>query len=454
MDLRQFLSEHAISDEIGGHGRYVRFEKGEIDLVVSYFADFDKKVQGLAKIVAGQSGGFVILRRGWGSAAPPQLRPDEAVYTSNLRTPSYHPSHADAGLVFHKTTSGKTIKVRPLPPRASELHRTKWHPDGNVEHLHFHRRKAKYVLPPGSHGKRLDVPDPERILRADRVFFVIEGSLKTDAIRSTGEAAFGVPSVTLWDAPELGDFIRAMNLREKQVVIVPDADWCNNPLVIAQAMLCFVYLLDRGVGRALVAAPPWVGAALDQNGDQRECECSPGTTITSDGYCPSCGRFYKGVDDYLRAGGKLDDLAVLEREPVDPMSVWKALNPYCHHIKAWMRSSRALEILPLFAEKNGELFKSISMFAKILGRSRDTARKAIEDLARAGTIEVEGSLDADFQYEDPNDGSLHDYDWDERPRIRIAPEFRVIENPVALRERPAIKNPNSEVRHLVESRAC
>jgi hypothetical protein len=291
--LDAFLEKRAISPEVGGGGRYVRYEQG--DDISSHFAGFNKKVLRLAETVAGQSGGFIINRRGWGSPSPPQLRPDDPVYTSNLKTLSYHPSDPNTKPILHKTEKREWLRVRPLPAGARERHLAKWHPDGNVEHLHSHRRAAKYVLPPGPHGKRLDVPDTERIRRAETVFFVIEGSLKTDAIRSQGEAAFGVPSVTLWDAPELDAFIGAMDLKSKTlVVIVPDADWCNNPLVVTQAILAREHLRRWGV-RAIVAAPPWRRAALDEDGRQKECKCNVAKsgdgsgTVTSSPSGISCG---------------------------------------------------------------------------------------------------------------------------------------------------------------------
>jgi hypothetical protein len=411
--LDEFLAEHAISEEIGGHGRYVRFEKGEIDFVASHYEGFDAETKRLAKVVAGQLGGFVIVRQGFGSKVPPQLRPDEAVYTSNLRKPSYHPSRPNAWPIKHKKTT-----VWPLRGKQLERHLAKWHDGMNVEGLHFHRRAAKYVLPPGAHGKRLDVPLPDRVRDAERVFFVIEGSLKTDAILSKGEAAFGVPSVTLWDAPELDDFLRVMNLRAKEVVIVPDADWVTNALVVMQAIMCRTYLRERGV-HAIVAAPPLSARAVIQD--------------------PVFGPL-KGVDDFLRAGYPLNEMEVLEREPCDYPTAYRALKDSSRYWNAVHRNLEALSRLSLHATGSGELIYSIKAFAKIMGsRSRNPARKAIVDLYEAGVVDVvKGSLDADFQYEG------HDYDWDDPPTVTIKPEFRATERFVSLaarngeRSRPTI----------------
>jgi hypothetical protein len=350
------------------------------------------------------------------------------VYTSNLRTPSYHPSRANARPAF--TDKGKL--VLPLRGWQLERHLAKHHPEGNEEALHFHRRAAKYVLPPGSYGKRLDVPMPQRVLDAERVFFVIEGSLKTDAVLSQGEAAFGVPSVTLWDAPELTEFIRVMRLAEKEVVIVPDADWFTNEMVVMQAMLCRTYLRDRGVN-AIVAAPP----------------LQAGAVMVDSVFGP-----LKGVDDYLRAGYSLDSMTVLEREPCDRAVAWKAMREHVTHAGALRRDVRAVTTLPLYATGDGQLVKSIKGFAQILSCDRKTARKAIVDLYAAGVIDIEGSLDADFQYEDPLEKTWHDYDWREQPRITFASEFRATERLRRLRERPTILTSSNTEMTIVEQAAC
>ena len=405
MNLEKFLTEHAIALDVGGSDRYVRFEHGDVDFVRSFFEEFDTSTQRLGATVADQSGGFIIVRRGWRRHVPPQLRPDVPVFTSNLRRPSYHPSKLDAKPWFTK----KGQRVLPLRGGQLERHVAKWHADGRrPQGLHFHRRAAKYVLPPGAHGKRLDVPMPQRVLEAEIVFFVIEGSPKTDAILSTGAAAFGVPSVTLWDAPELDEFIDAMRLRDKPVVIVPDADWISNPLVVTQAMLCRTYLRDRGV-YAVVAAPPLANGAVVQ----------------------------KGVDDFLVAGGVLDDLSILEREPCGYGLAMYAVTRLYHHAKQ-ARAFRAIQTLPLYADANGQLDKSVQAFSTIIGRGdekrgpldRKSVRACIEDLRDLGVVEVEGDLAAGFQWE--ADGRPVDYDWDDRPRITFAPEFRAVDRPLRL----------------------
>jgi len=453
VELREFLRAHAISDEIGGNGRYVRFERGETEFVSSFFDGFGDKCIRLAKTVAGQSGGFIIVRRGFERDVPPQLRPDEPVYTSNKRAWSYHPSDPTKEYVWVKTRKGQWAKIYALSSAQLPRHLAKHHPTGNPEYAHLEPpHAAKYVLPPGTHGKRLDVPIPERIVRADRVFFVIEGSLKTDAILSAGQAAFGVPSVTLWDAPELLDFVAAMGLRDKQVVIVPDADWVKNPMVIAQAMLCRERLRDH-IHDVVVAAPPWADAVANDGGERRECKCA-GASVDSYGYCSNCGGFLKGVDDFLVAGGVLDQLSVLEREHCGYALAWKAVEWYSPRADQLSRNVRALTAMSLHADENGQLIKSLSMFARILQCDRETARKAIVALYRSRTIAVEGGLNAGFQRKDPQTGSLHNYEWEERPRVTIAPPYRATHRAVPLGDLPVIvKRTKIRETRLVEPRA-
>ena len=68
--------------------------------------------------------------------------------------------------------------------------------------LHTHYDEAKYLLPPGPHGKRWDTHPrctKDQFLAAERVFLHLEGVLKLDSLVSAGEVGADVPSVTLWN---------------------------------------------------------------------------------------------------------------------------------------------------------------------------------------------------------------------------------------------------------------
>jgi len=211
----------------------------------------------------------------------------------------------------------------------------------NLKTRHSHRRDKD-----GQHvADRLDIHPLalERLIVAERVYFVIEGTPKADAILSqiidarAPASVFDVPSVTLWDAPELNSvaqllhastwYLRWARRKEKQVVVVCDADWFKNDAVVRQALFCREFLRKRGV-TACVAAPPIC------DGQGIHADCVPGE---------KCKR--NGVDDFLAAGGDLDDLVVVDRE--------------------------ALFWLALYANKKHEIRGSITTLAKLLGCRKD-----------------------------------------------------------------------------------
>jgi hypothetical protein len=201
------------------------------------------------------------------------------------------------------------------------------------ERLHKHRRDKR-----GQHvADRLDVHPwaLDRLIAAERIYFGLEGTPKADAILSRIIAAgapasvFNCPSVTLWKAPELPEvvdllvasayFVRAARSMEKLAVIVCDADWHENPAVVRQALLCREYLRARNLS-ACVAAPP-----MDRNAKGK--------------------LLYKGVDDFLAAGGELDELRVIDYE--------------------------ARFSLALYADKEHKIRGSLWSLAELLGCGRD-----------------------------------------------------------------------------------
>src|SRR4051794_35011231 len=108
-------------------------------------------------------------------------------------------------------------------------------PDLNADHAHEERvpDRAKPL------AQRLDVEKAfyDRLDKSEVVYFGIEGSVKGSAMTSAGVPAFTVPSVTMWRAQELDDFVDRY-LMGKVVVIVPDNDWFANKRVVAEAFLC------------------------------------------------------------------------------------------------------------------------------------------------------------------------------------------------------------------------
>ncbi len=172
-------------------------------------------------------------------------------------------------------------------------------------HEHLSHHPARGVSP----ETRLDMhPDAAALLpTASRVFFSIEGVLKGDALLSAGEAVFNVPSVTLWDAPELAEF--AERLRGKTVYIVPDSDWSSNPQVSSQAFECRERLRSFGIDAHVAAAQPKCGRACEHEAEAEDDK--------------------NGVDDFLYDGQTADppltpdDLLVLEREKSFTFLKWE-----------------------------------------------------------------------------------------------------------------------------------
>jgi hypothetical protein len=239
MTAPHFFLEHGIAQKIANARPYIWYEKGDPErLVRRHWATSPQ----FAARIARQSSGLIIPRYPPTSLGllnvPAELRPDTTVVTSSHH--HYHGDTPEDQLVI--PTSGK-----PLPkkwthrPEHMQRHIEKVHGGVNDQTVHLDENRAKYVFPPGDGAKRLDM-HPEawtRFTTASRVFFVIEGCIKADAVLSAGEAVFSVPSVTLWRAHELHAFART--LRGKVVYIIPDADWTTNGLVITQAIFCRTY---------------------------------------------------------------------------------------------------------------------------------------------------------------------------------------------------------------------
>jgi hypothetical protein len=320
--LRRVLTEErAVSRTVAEARPYVRYEQGDPDGVV--YADGRwAKVPGNQRgpvftLAVNLTGGLIITKHPVPGAVPvlPQMRPDRPVRVhlslkgkkghlhSEMKStaraahvsgkahegedPDALHSHVEDGLAKYLLTPKPIVewdkKHAHSPGGPTENHWHFDHKDGQLTCetgvLHVHRRRGKDTrLSP---EKRLDMNPlaEEKLADARRVFFSIEGSIKADALLSRDECAFAVPSVTMWSAPELGDFARE-HLAGKEVYVVPDRDWATNPLVAMQAFLCADYLKKHGVRKAAVAA-------------------SPGPE--------------KGIDDFLAAGGTVAEMVVKDR---------------------------------------------------------------------------------------------------------------------------------------------
>ena len=275
--------------------------------------------------------------------------------------------------------------------------------DESGRHRHFRKVKDESV----NFAKRLDVnPLAVPLLEdANRVFFGIEGCLKADAILSQGEAVFSVPSVTLWDAPELADFSDRY-LVGKTVFIVPDADWNENDAVIAQAMLCRQHLRQRCGLDAWVAAPPIEqNAARDETGKLKE----------------------NGVDDFLGGGGSVDDLVVIGREMPPSFDEW--VRSQRGRSDGLIRDADVLQNLALHAsDDDGTLSKAVGTLAKIMRTYEKKVARALASLESRGAIQIEeGSL---HTRRGAWKGGYFDWslEWEEKPLILIPKHLRAVDS--------------------------
>jgi hypothetical protein len=293
-----------------------------------------------------------------------------------------------------------------------EEHVKKWHDGKDLPDKHEHSRKVKNDSE--NLARRLDMHPMavERFAKARRVFFVIEGCLKADAVLSVGEAVFSVPSVTLWDAPELKEFGERY-LRGKQVIIVPDADWHEKWQLVEQAMLCKMFLVRRGI-EAHVAAPP-----IDARGN------------------PVDG--LKGVDDFLGAGHRVDELHVIERRMPLFLTTWEDMHD--GRRDRLKRDAHVLHALALHADPQGRVHTSFRKIARVMDIPDMSVSRAIKDLAENfGAVTVEGDLSTRRDY-----FSRQERWQKEGPVIILNPELRCSElPPLPLAE---LKVPGDEVLH-------
>ena len=394
------FTKRGISPEIR-HGRpYERFWKDDPSPVQRAHATLDEHGRSFITRLAGQQHGWLIPRY-----PPPGLDLDpiypEIKWDAPVETgpPVWHahPDHSPRAPLVHplkgkispktgKPYSGK-YELRPVEQMGKHIQRGSG-PDGkkspddhagvNRQDVHCHRNFAKYTFPPSpripamrkradgtlepilrKNGKPLTVKDRSvnyakridmhpgvapRFETAERGFFGNEGCLKADAIASQGEAAISVPSVTLWDPPEL-EAVAARYLRHLQAVyIVQDADWHTNPLVLTQGFLLRTRLRGLGVN-AHIAAPPhkeWV---------------------EEHGYALG---YHKGVDDFLGAGGSLDELLVIDREVPAGLALWVAQRMPGVSKQRILRDSYYLGQLILHAGEDGRFCSSLASLARVL----------------------------------------------------------------------------------------
>ncbi len=433
MELRR--EDHGISREVWRSRPYLRWTTNDVEAIRQAYAGLSAR--GFMVRIARQSPGWIITRH-----APPgmglpsiyaEIRPDTAVRTGPP-TKHYHGSGPPPETLSPRHVhSPHAMRDHIARDKAPDDHRGL-----NLGHIHEHEHTAKYVFPPApkvdhrwrhehSTYKRLelrakhvehwhggaDPPDIHEHVRsvkdretslakridmhqlafplfadAKRVFFVIEGCPKADAVLSAGGAVFSVPSVTLWDAVELPAFA-AHYLVGRTVVIVPDMDWIDNPLVITQARLCQTRLRRLGI-IASVAAPP-VGAG------------------------------HKGIDDFLGADGKLTELDVIDRDPSPDLEAF--VEDHAMRRDQARRGADVLQALSMHADHEGGIRIPLRSIARIMGTPVMRVARGLHDLEEFGAVAIDGDLASRRGW------FSHQPEWKKPPIITITSTLRAIDQP-------------------------
>lgn len=265
-------------------------------------------------------------------------------------------------------------------------------------------------------------PIAERFLpEAEVVFFGIEGSFKgcsmlSAILRADARASVvSVPSVSLWNCPELEQFTK-LYLLNKVVVIVPDADWKKaahkHPHVENQARMFQGRLLNLGVAQVHIAAPPL-------GGDNKPLPC----------WNERKGKMeeLKGVDDFLGLGnGTLHELSVIDRDP--PEGIEELIMAHSdaigrkYYAKGIRTLANATRQLACFASEYGVIASTpdgnipYNTFAKVMGVWPQDVLRYLDTLEEIGVITIKGSKKIEK--------GLFGVDWQKRPHLELTPEFR------------------------------
>lgn len=482
----QWLEEHGIDPAVfaeRGVERYTASDEAKVLAAVGRFLrpkpgkDAEKSLQGrenwIRRVVA-QSGGLIMPK----TAAPgfpdvpPQLRPDgvrgeDGVLRGVETDPRPGPYHFHGRLEdqplskttgrrrWPRTPNGKALLhqyVLSLDNEGVQNHIAKHHGGVNTQEVHRHASSpAKYLFLPGSEEARIDLhPRAARMLSdADRVFLVLEGVLKNDAVLSADECVFSVPSVTLWRKQneilpeELWRFAKE-HLEGKMVFVVPDADWIDNPMVDWQALLVRTYLREAlGEGLALgdhlvhIAAPP----------------VEFFHAMKREGISDSA----KGVDDWLGTLGRqwatkngtipgIDGLVIRGKEPGRGLSPQEGAGfrrtrweiEWLPFEKYW-NLRHAATLLSLTGPRHDRSLGSLAGVMDVTSRGySERSVRILEGLADYGVIKIHGSLEVEgyeYMHVDPKTRSkktIKRKDWKERPMIEMHDSYVATNTPQTL----------------------
>ncbi|MGH2966211.1 MAG: hypothetical protein ACRDMH_12655 [Solirubrobacterales bacterium] len=241
------------------------------------------------------------------------------------------------------------------------------------DELHPHERKVDETF----YARRLSSHPTgfARIADAEYVCFALEGCLKEAALVTAGHATFSCPSVTLWRAPELEEFVMG-HLAGRTVLVIPDSDAWQNDQVVAQALLATETLRMFGA-RAEVAIP---------TSEPEWCERH---------HKPRGGK--RGVDDYLADGESIEEMVWMRREPGRDLAGWLADRGVRSASGRKPRHERVemdnviLRWLSIHANENGESRTALTVVARYVQRELEllkgarftNPRSVVTDVSRA-----------------------------------------------------------------------
>jgi hypothetical protein len=431
-DPRDILTSRGLTSEVIEARGYVRYESADDVLGADPRMGSTKKLADWTKHYGARGPGWVMPKwklPGSGFEDPlPQLRPD-------VPAPDY------SAAVTHDHE--KAFAGRPV---ARALHEGgKAHETIPVEGSHQHVPEGKYLIAPGTHGKRWD-SNPlcvDRWAGGERVFLHLEGCIKADALTAVGEAAADVPSVTLWDRrgalsfadwpggeptkpqlragvgfweafeesePELEKYdAEVERIREAQqdelvafltehvsapVIVVCDSDWRWNSAVAMEAFSLSDLVRQATDLHCVVAAP------------------LPGTKGEK-----------QGTDDFLAGGGSVANHLVIEPVESPDFADW-ARDYERRRRNAGGKRPRIeadIELMRWYAthaSAEGAVERRAKSIARRLGVDREAVRRATLRLEKDGALDIHG------YYSDPDDDGPREGRGHREPTLIIAERLR------------------------------
>lgn len=283
----------------------------------------------------------------------------------------------------------------------------------------YKKTQNKYIFPKGEKVARIDVGgDPQNVKNLEegkgRLYFAMEGAIKHDAVQTAIKkedptaAVVNVPSVTLWqqnakkgaasfDFEDDGDsaevekeltwFVKKY-AKNREVVLIPDADGVTNPAVVQQAESMAGAIKSAGAkGGVYIAAPPLKRIGTRKGEDIEHFKLPSGAEE---------GR--KGIDDHLGAGrGTLGQLTyeTSSYEPKFDLSHLSRKNGGNISENGIKNTEKTLEAISRLVGPKGVSRVTAKTLENTAQLSHSSAKDARDRLEAAGIIRVENLYDRD-----------------------------------------------------------